>query len=117
MYRKTTNRSVTHCAILSDVRDLVDGLRVRRLGVVLRVHVPSHGRAADDVEGAVGDARSDVGCLLSLHVFNFVPLCLIRQLHYLASVGVRSQDVVGQNFHLLVHHVQKLLQNLQFEIS
>ena len=54
---------LTHCAILGDVCDLVNGLRVRRLGVVLRVHVPSHGRAANDVEGAVGDARSNVGCL------------------------------------------------------
>ena len=33
---------------------------------------------------------------------------------YFAGVGVRSQDVVGQNFRLLVHHIQELLQNLQF---
>ena len=42
----------------------MDGARVLRVRVVLRVHVLPHGRTADDVEGAVGDARGHVGGLL-----------------------------------------------------
>ena len=61
---------VAHRPVLCNVCNLVNGPGVLGLGVVLRVHVLSHGRAADDVEGAVGDARGDVRSLeveLSVH--------------------------------------------------
>ena len=55
--------SATHCPVFGKFGDPVDGPRVLRVCVVLRVHVLPHGRAADDVEGAVGDARGHVGGL------------------------------------------------------
>ena len=54
---------IAHRSVLRKFGDPVNGSRVLRLGVVLRVHVLSHGRAADDVEGAVGDAWGHVRSL------------------------------------------------------